>query len=146
ELPWQRLVLALGLVLAAIRWLVDRLGHEAVAIRVAFPPGRLADEAAILGLLLDAEISRGLVAVVEQRAGEAIAQVAAAATTAIADLVVATCGAPPPEVPRGVRALHIELAAVAPAIGPLGAEPRALDDDPHMSWDAAAEELLRWLT
>jgi hypothetical protein len=145
ELPWQRLVLALGLVLAAIRWLVDQLGDEALAIRVAFPPGRLADERAILGLLLDAEIARGLVAVVEQHAGDAIAEVAAEAGTAIADLVIAACGAPLPAVPRGVRALHLELAAAAPAIAPLGAEPRALDDDPRASWRDAAEELLRWL-
>src|SRR5205823_4648221 len=57
ELPWQRLVLALGLVVAAVRWLTDQLGDQALTIHVAFPPKLLAEERAILSLLLEGEIA-----------------------------------------------------------------------------------------
>ena len=44
DLPWQRLILALGLVVAATRWLAEQLGDHALTIRLAFPPNLLGEE------------------------------------------------------------------------------------------------------
>jgi len=129
DLPWQRLVLALGLVLAAVRWLADQLGDQALSLHVAFPPQLLGEEREILALLLEAEIARGVVTVVEQRPAEAIAAVDVAGRTAIVDLVTVSL-ASPPAIPKGVRATHLSLHDVA----------RTFDE-----WCELAEDLLRWL-
>lgn len=147
ELPWQRLVLAFGLVVAAARWLAAQLGDQALVIRIAFPPGLLVEERGILALLLEGEIARGTVVVVEEALADTLAATTAAAGSAIADLVVLALGAAP-EVPRPVRALLVDLAAAAPAVSELS--PRrgaALDPgrDAWAGWCDSAEDLLRWL-
>lgn len=132
ELPWQRLVVALALVVVAVRWLVDQLGDRALAIDVCFPPRRLAEERAILALLLEAEIARGSVRVVEQPAGEALAAVAAAKATALADAIVVAMGAGSKadiELPAGLRELRVELDQIAD----------------WTAWCDVAEDVLRWL-
>jgi hypothetical protein len=151
DLPWQRLILALGLVVAAIRWLTDQLGDEALTVRLAFPPRLLAEEREIAALLLEAEIARGTVVIVEQPWNEAVALAAAAIGTAIADLVVVSTG-DTPELPKGLRALHVNLARVAPVVRELAPRPSAVPDaDPAAwpeVWDAwceGAHDLLRWL-
>lgn len=150
DVPWQRLVLGLGLLVAAIRWLTDQLGHEALAIRLAFAPGTLAEERGLVALLLEGEITSGTVQLVEESPESAILVGAAAAHTAICDLVVVSLG-PVPALPKGQRALHLSLAAAAPAtheIAPArGAADAASDPgaDTWTEWTEVAEDLLRWL-
>lgn len=147
DLPWQRLILALGLVVAALRWLVEQLGHQALTIELAFPPRVLAEEREIVALLLEGEIAHGTVAIVEQSARGTIELAAAAAATAIADVVVISLGELP-ELPRGLRALHVDLAGSAPVIRELTSRPPALPEpaaDAWSAWHDAAEGLLRWL-
>lgn len=146
ELPWQRLILALGLIVAAIRWLVEQLGDQALTVRLAFPPGGLAEERQIVSLLLEGEIARGTVEIAEEPWRDTLADAARAAGTAIADVVVVSLGARP-VIPTGLRALHVSLAAAAPTVRELAPRP---DDapasaDPWIAWCEGAEDLLRWL-
>jgi hypothetical protein len=157
DLPWQRLILVLGVVLAAARWLADQLagelGEQALAVRIAFPPAGLGlgEERHIVAVLLAAEIARGTVVIVDEPCEATAAVIAAASASAIADLVIISRGEPPP-LPRGVRALHIDVTAPTPVVraiarpGPDG--DRACPDlgsDPWRRWGDAAEDLLRWL-
>jgi hypothetical protein len=150
DLPWQRLILALGLVVAAIRWLVEQLGHQALTIQLAFPPGELAEEREIVALLLDGEIAHGTVAITEQPWHVTVELVAACASTSIADLVVISLGERP-ALPAGLRALHVDLSGLAgsaPIVRELAPRPGATPDavaDPWIAWHDAAEDLLRWL-
>jgi len=142
ELTWQRLVLALGLVLAAIRWLTDQLGDQALALHVAFPSRLLEEEREILALLLEAEISRGIVTVVEQPAADAIGAAAALARNAIVDVVTLSLG-DAPAIPKGLRAIHVDLRGAAPALA--NAAPAEAGGDAWNEWCEVAEDLLRWL-
>jgi len=149
-LPWQRLILALGLVVAASRWLTAQLGDEALTVHLGFPPAALAEERAIVALLLEGEIARGAVALTAGPPHEIIARVAAAAGSAIADLVVVSRGEPP-AIPHGVRALHVELAEAVPVLRDLtpGADALGAGDAASpatwAAWCDGAEDLLRWL-
>jgi hypothetical protein len=146
DVPWQRLVLGLGLLVAAVRWLTDQLGHEALAVRLAFPPKLLAEERALVSLLLEGEIESGIVQLVEAPA-ESAALAAAAATTAISDLVVVSLGAVP-ALPKGQRALHLSLAAAWPAayeLAPRRGEAPEPGPDAWTEWSEVTEDLLRWL-
>ena len=147
DVPWQRLVLGLGLLVAAVRWLTDQLGHEALAVRLAFPPKLLAEERALVSLLLEGEIESGIVQIVEEPAESAVLVAAAAANTAISDLVVVSLGAAP-ALPRGQRALHLSLAAAWPAayeLAPRRGEAPEPGPDAWTEWGEVAEDLLRWL-
>ena len=147
DLPWQRLILALGLVVAAIRWLTEQLGDQALTVHVAFPPRLLAEERQVAALLLEGEVARGTAAIVEQPWDEALALAVTAAGSAISDLVVVSLGATP-ELPTGLRVLHVDLAGATPVIRELaphrGAR-AALGLDPWLAWCEGAEDLLRWL-
>src|SRR5213078_3929960 len=103
DVPWQRLVLALGMLVAAIRWLVEQLGHEALQIRLSFPAKLLLQERELVTLLLEGEITSGIVSVVEETTPDAVA-FAHGVGNAITDLLVVSLG-PVPELPRGQRAL-----------------------------------------
>jgi hypothetical protein len=146
EVPWQRLVLALGTVVAAIRWLTEQLGHEALTIHLAFPVRVLAAERELVELLLEGEIKSGTVVVVEQTVDQAV-EVAQAAKSAISDLVVISMGAVP-ALPKGQRALHMLLAAVSPVayeLAPRKGAPADPDADPWTEWWETCTDLLRWL-
>lgn len=146
EVPWQRLVLALGMLVAAIRWLTEQLGHEALTVHFAFPPEVLASERELVELLLEGEVKSGTVKVVEQTLDEAVA-VAQAARSAISDLVVVSLGTIP-ALPKGQRALHLSLASVSPAVyelAPRKGTPPEPDADPWTEWCEDTEDLLRWL-
>ena len=149
-LPWQRLILALGLVVAAIRWLADRLGDQALTVHLGFPPAVLGEEREICALLLEAEIARGAVVIAAQPAREAVDRITRAAGGAIADLVIVSLGAPP-AVATGVRALHIDVAAPLPVLRDVSSraaahgEPADPLQDPWLAWCDRGVDLLRWL-
>ena len=146
EVPWQRLVLALGMLVAAIRWLTEQLGHEALTVHLAFPPRILASERELVELLLEGEVKSGTVVVSEKTPDEAVA-IAQAAKSAISDLVVVSMGAVP-ALPKGQRALHVSLANTSPQsyeLAPRRADPPEPDADPWTEWCDDCEDLLRWL-
>ena len=144
ELPFQRLILCFGLLVAAVRWLTEQLGDQALTIRVAFPPQLLDEERAIVALLLHGEIERGIVILDEMPWHDLVAATAAASSTAISDLVVVSMGQVP-ELPRGMRALHLDLAGPAPTVAPVGTSPAEPSPDSWSEWCEVAEDLLRWL-
>lgn len=144
DLPWQRLVLAFGMLVAAIRWLTEQLGDQALTIHVAFPKDLLGEERQIFSLLLEGEIARGAVIVDET---DAIAATDKAGDSAIADVIVMSLG-PVPELPRGLRAIHVDLAGSAPTVAELAprkSPPGELGPDSWTEWCEAAVDLLRWL-
>ncbi len=146
-LPWQRLVIALGLIVATLRWLAEQLGDRALQVRLAFAPNTLAEERKVIALLLEGEIARGLLVIDETSMPEAIKAAAAAGDTALADLVVVSMGAAP-ELPKGIRALHVDLAAAAPVVrelAPRPGVPEPAEGDAWSGWCEAGEDLLRWL-
>lgn len=146
EVPWQRLVLGLGMLVAAIRWLTEQLGHEALTVHLAFPPEVLAPERELVELLLEGEVKSGTVVVAEQPWDEAVG-VAQAARSAISDLVVVSLGSVP-ALPKGQRALHVSLAGASPVVyelAPRRGEPPQPDADPWTEWYEDTEDLLRWL-
>jgi hypothetical protein len=146
DVPWQRLVLALGMLVAAIRWLTEQLGHEALQIRLSFPPKLLVQERELVSLLLEGEITSGIVSIVEESSPDAVLH-AHDVTSAISDLVVVSMG-PVPELPKRTRALHLCLGAPAPYVVELaprqGATPEAAPDT-WLEWGEVTEDLLRWL-
>ncbi len=146
DVPWQRLVLAFGMMVAAIRWLTEQLGHEALQIRLSFPPKMLVQERELVSLLLQGEVTSGTVTIVEESIGEAI-MYAHEVTNAISDLVIVSMG-PTPELPKRTRALHLCLGAAAPTVVELaprhGATPEPAPDT-WLEWGEVTEDLLRWL-
>ena len=146
EVPWQRLVLALGMNVAAIRWLTEQLGHEALQIRLSFPPRLLVQERELVGLLLEGEVTSGIVTIVEESTAAAVVH-AHEVSNAISDLVVVSMG-PVPELPKRIRALHLCLGAPAPTVVELsprhGATPEPAPDT-WLEWGEVTEDLLRWL-
>jgi len=148
DVPWQRLVLALGLVVATVRWLAEQLGDQALTVRLAFSPRILAEEKQIVALLLEGEIARGIVSIVEEPWATTVDAAAKAGGTSLADLVVVSLG-PTPELPRHLRALHVNLVDAAPKIAELaprrGVDPGAPDADAWTEWCEGAEDVLRWL-
>jgi vWA domain found in the FtsH ternary systems/N-terminal helical region fused to the FtsH ternary system vWA domain len=148
DLPWQRLVLALGLVVATVRWLAEQLGDQALTVRLAFSPKILVEEKQIVSLLLSGEVARGIVNVVEEPWASTVEAAASAGGAALADLVVVSLG-PTPDLPRHLRAIHVNIVDAAPKVGEL-APRRALDveapdHDAWTEWCEGAEDLLRWL-
>ena len=132
---------------AAIRWLTEQLGDQALTVHLAFPPYVLAEERQIVSLLLEGEIAQGTVVIAEQPGHETIALAARAAGTAIADIVVVSLG-DTPELPKGLRALHVNLASAALVVTELAPRPGAVlpaGPDPWLEWCDGAHDLLRWL-
>ncbi|HEY5936670.1 MAG TPA: hypothetical protein VIU61_18605, partial [Kofleriaceae bacterium] len=145
DVPFQRLVLALGMLVAAIRWLTEQLGHQALTVHLAFPPKVLAPERELVELLLEGEVTSGTVVVVEQP-WEAAVEVALTAR-GISDLVVVSLGSVP-ALPKGQRAFHIHLGEVAPGAYELAPRKGDAPDpgpDPWIEWCEVTEDLLRWL-
>jgi len=108
-LPWQRLVILLGLVLCAVRRLADWLSHEALRVRLVFirdaGASPLAAEQELARLLLREWIEKELVEVTEAQTLEELARGATAeARRADCSLVVVAHGAPPE--PDRAGALH----------------------------------------
>ncbi|MFT3698905.1 MAG: hypothetical protein QM831_37505 [Kofleriaceae bacterium] len=144
DLPWQRLILALGMLVASIRWLTEQLGDHALTIRLAFPPNLLTEEKNIIGLLLGGEVQRGTVVIEETPWQDLVDQTAAANNSAITDVIVLSLG-PTPTIPKGLRALHVNLGNAAPTAAAVGSTPPEASADSWREWCEVAEDLLRWL-
>jgi vWA domain found in the FtsH ternary systems/N-terminal helical region fused to the FtsH ternary system vWA domain len=129
-LPWQRIVLALAILLVVIKKLVELLGDEALAVRVVFlgeDPLALEDEKSLAELLLREWTELGLVEVVTSTWAEVEELAATAARRALVQVVRITTT--PGKVPRplDVRVSSTEF--------PIGAA--TLDD-----WSRATTDLL----
>jgi hypothetical protein len=156
-LPWQRGVLALGLVLLVIRRLVEALGHEALAIEVLFARGQdgqegqpLREEQELMALLLSDERERGLAHVGDTpgvaQVLEAMSPQGRRARRALTDVVLIGA-ASELRAPPGVATLALDEAA--PVLSWSGADRHAavtdgdLDEQALAAWRGAALELLQ---
>ncbi|MBW2733129.1 MAG: hypothetical protein JRH20_12115, partial [Deltaproteobacteria bacterium] len=98
DLPWQRVVLLLGLVRSAVGRLLRQLSQEALKVHVCFLADAsgvspLAEEQEISELLLAEWVERGVVEVCTEASAEALlARVEAGARRATVDLVYCTSG------------------------------------------------------
>ncbi|MCW5807302.1 MAG: hypothetical protein KIT31_33410 [Deltaproteobacteria bacterium] len=153
DVPWQRLVLGLGMLVAAIRWLTEQLTHDALTIHVAFPPKGLAQERELFELLLAGEITAGTVTVTEQTFAQAI-ELAGGARSSLSDLVFVSMTDPPALPTRGsgkgtgMRALDLSLRSAHPAVHELSPRKGVPPDpgpDSWIEWCEVTEDLLRWL-
>jgi hypothetical protein len=153
DVPWQRLVLGLGMLVAAIRWLTEQLTHDALTIHVSFPPKGLAQERELFELLLAGEITAGTVRVIEGTWADAI-ELAGGAQSSLSDLVFVSMADPPPLPTRGIskgvgmRALNLSLKAAHPAVhelAPRKGTPADPGPDSWVEWCEVTEDLLRWL-
>lgn len=92
-LRWQRLVLAQGLILCAVRRLADWLSDEGLFFRVVFLPGTLAEEQEIMALLLREWSDRGMAEVVTAPDLDAVlVDATARARSALSDVLVLGMG------------------------------------------------------
>ncbi len=92
NLPWQRIVLVLGVVLVVTKKLAELLGEEALEIRVVFlhDEGKempLAEEEALAGLVLREWRDRGMAEVVEATWAEVVELAATNARRALVEVV-----------------------------------------------------------
>jgi hypothetical protein len=126
ELPWQRIVLVLGLVLVLTKKLVELLGDEALELRVVFAKdaagkSRLDEERALAELMLREWRDRGIAAVLDATWDDVAALAAASARRALVEVV--SLRAAPAE-PPALDPRVVYVAFVAPG-GPLDAWSRA---------------------
>jgi len=106
----------------------------------------LKQERELVELLLEGEVTSGIVTVVEQPWEKAV-EVAQGARNAISDLVIVSLG-DVPALPKGQRAIHLSLAKPAPAVyelAPRRVEPPEANADSWIEWCEVTEDLLRWL-
>lgn len=92
ELPWQRIVLILGVVLVLTKKLVELLGEEALEIRVAFLyeeglPSPLASEKALTELMLREWRDKGMVDILDATWDDVAALASASARRALVEVV-----------------------------------------------------------
>lgn len=147
DLPWQRLVLTFGMLVAAIRWLVDQLNDQALLIRVAFPEKLLKQEREIVSLLLQGEILRGVVEIKEESTDKIVELVTKASSSAIGDTVIVSLN-DKPVVSNKLRCLHINLANQSPKVAEISPRQVAYSDDDLDVWDnwcESAKDIIKWL-
>lgn len=92
ELPWQRIVLILGVVLVLTKKLVELLGEEALEIRVAFLyeeglPSPLASEKALTELMLREWRDKGMADILDATWDDVAALASASARRALVEVV-----------------------------------------------------------
>jgi hypothetical protein len=160
ELPWQRLTLALAIVLGLVRVLAEWLGDEELRFRVIFLRdgaclSPLGAERELLGLLLGEWRDRGMVDVEEGELAAEVAAMGQAARRALVDAIaLGVEAAPRPEgLDRRVTwaALRLGGAAGAPIFDPgndaeAARETGSDDDDAALkSWQDGLRALLRHL-
>jgi len=80
----------------------------------------------------------------ETSAQDLVDATAAAGSSAISDVIVMSLG-PVPTIPKGLRALHVNLRGAAPTAAAVGSTPAEPSPDSWREWCEVAEDLLRWL-
>lgn len=157
DLRWQRLVLAQGLILCAIRRLSDWLSDEGLLFRVVFLPGPggaapLAEEQALTALLLREWIDRGMAEVGDAAdLAEVVADATTRARTALSDVLL--FGMKPSELDEralqkirlGTLLLDRPRPQLAWRAGRAHDREQAPDDDetPWQAWAGATLDLLQ---
>jgi hypothetical protein len=154
-LPAQRLVVALGLLLCAVRRLSDWLCDEALELRVVLVDDErgvapLDEERELATLLLGEWIDKGVARVDRAETMAALTvQLEGEASRAEVDLVTLASAPPPKRSDRRGKVLrnHLDLSSAAPLLTPASGlpSPAREDADPWQAWVDAARQLLQQL-
>ncbi|PIE19951.1 MAG: hypothetical protein CSA65_00465 [Proteobacteria bacterium] len=155
QLPAQRLVMALGLLLSAARRLSDWLRDEALELRVVLLDDErgvapLSEEREVATLLLGEWIDKGVACVKRAESLDALrTQLEGEAARAEVDLVSFASSGPREGRVGWQKVLcnHLDLSASAPVLTPASGQASPLRDaaDPWQAWVDAARQLLRQL-
>jgi len=149
DLVWQRLVLLLAFVAAAMRKLTEWLDNEALHFDLVFVEEDevfLSAEQAVLEMLLREELANGTATIARSSAGQLAAHCAERARRSQCE-VLTLSKAGQPLGTDAARLTIFQLDGPVPKLGS-GQEPAATfeEDTPLASWGAALEWLLeRWL-
>jgi hypothetical protein len=150
ELRWQRIILVLALLVAAVRKLTEWLGEDALRFDFLFLGGEelaLADEHRLLEVLLREALANGTAGLHRVAGSTAAARHCAlkARRSLCRCLAVSTTGAPFRAEGPGVSRLRVDGAL--PALGEGDAAPQVPDaEDPVGAWAAVLQALLEgWL-
>jgi hypothetical protein len=150
ELPFQRGVLLLGLIVVAVRRLSEWLSTDALAFEVAFPDAGkdepLAAERALLETLLREPLANGTARLVRLAAKDLPAHCTALARKSLCHCLVIGTN-PPPLRADDVAVARLRIDGPRPALGDGGEEPAVPEaDDAAESWGRALERVLgRWV-
>jgi hypothetical protein len=136
ELPWQRLTLALAIVLGLVRVLAEWLGDEELRFRALFlkdgaRPSPLGAERELLGLLLGEWRERGMVEVEEGELATELAAMAQAARRALVDAIAIGIDAAPRPAGLDRRVTWGALRLGGPAGAPVFDAGAAGEEDPR---------------
>ena len=152
DLPWQRLVIGLGLVNCLVRRLIGWLDEQGLTFRLTFvEQGRdtpLTSERALCRLLFGEWIERGLLTVETAAETELIGERAVEQTRAAAvDIVSISCGARFEHLrAKHLRQLDLDLSAPHPKLLRSGrADDGATERDPWQAWADMARTMIHAL-
>jgi hypothetical protein len=147
--PWQRLVLALGLVVCAVRRVALTLGHEALLIRVRFVGAGseehdLGEERALAELLLAEWRERGVLEIdAPASLEECLAEAEQRSRRALSDVIVIDARNQPLPVSKAARIVRLSLENAHPRLSFPGENaPDEAPGSPWAAWQRSVLELL----
>jgi hypothetical protein len=152
ELPYQRGVMLLALLVVAVRRLTEWLSADALTFEVLFPePVKekqepLAAEHALLATVFREQLANGTVRLLRLPAGGVAGHCAGRARRSLCHCLLAGTD-PPPLRADGVACARLRVDGPRPALGDDDTEPAVPEaDDAAGSWEQALEKLLqRWV-
>jgi hypothetical protein len=149
DAPWQRIVLAFGLTLAALNKIHDWLGEDALTIEFAFldelnQPQPLQAEQAVMEMVLREQIANGSANVLRMAQSQLSSHCSQRARRSLCHCLTIATNAKTVEIDRCVVS-GLTLGAARPALAFLDDDPPATpDDDSTISaWVLTLERLLR---
>lgn len=147
-LPWQRGILVLGLIVAAVRKLTDWLSSDALLFDVLIiegdRPGLLAEEQQVLKLVFREQIANGTVRLGPLPRGWRLAWRGDSSTNAsLCHTLLASTGKPAPLFLEAMPLARLEVAGPEPRLGLSGEEPATVPADGLMeSWSETLAQLV----
>jgi hypothetical protein len=149
ELPWQRIILALGLAVTAVRRLVEWLSTDALLFEVLFldeavGPQFLVAEQAIMEMVFREQVANGTVVIHRLPRGRLSRHCVQRARRSRCDCMAVATTDQRLEI-EGVRFARLVLAGPCPALAPESdAEARVLGEEHALDcWSMALESWLR---
>lgn len=143
ELPWQRIVLVLGLTLALTHRLIDWLSTDALVFEFLFVAGGLATEKTLVEMVLREQIANGTVVVADIAPAELAAHCTERARRSLCQVLTFSAGAVVLNVPD-VEVLGLVAGPRPELRGADDAEDVRNAETALASWTAALVSILRW--
>jgi hypothetical protein len=151
ELPYQRGVLLLALLVVVVRKLSEWLSTDALVFRFIFLPEDdeqpLAAERQLLETILREQITNSTVEVREAASAEQVAKLCTQWSRRSMCHCLNIAVKPAELEPEDTVVTHLQIDGARPALGDMGTEPAVLlSDEPLESWSLTLEQVLqRWI-